>query len=763
MMHVLRVRHYLTFAVLLCLLTQRGAAQAPVISSFTPTSGPVGTVVSITGSNFNTIPANNIVFFGAVKAAVITANANTLIVRVPAGATYEPFTVQNTSTHLAGYSPGIFKTTFLSINSLQYNFFDPPAIFNSGPSDHSYLQQGLVLNDFDGDGKVDILSSNVNTVSGQGLYVFRNITVAGTMNNTSFDAPLFITTGDNNTATVSLADIDGDGKTDVVVSNMNLHNKVVFRNTSTPGAISFATAVTINMFSNIWGITDIDGDGKPDLVGNSSNTSLDSIFVFRNQSTPGTISFTAPVFTNQYLDRYGTNARLSFHDMDGDGKMDIIYPGQFTSTTGVISWAAVIHRNLSTPGNIAIASQQRTDQVGGRGSMVISIADFDGDGKPDMASTTSSDYTVPANANKMAVWRNTSTGAGNLSFNPAVYYNTGIFPIYTITEDFDGDGKPELVTCDGNSTSLSVFRNTAVPGTINTSSFQRSFGMPLPYASGQIAAGDVDGDGKPDLVCLTSNNKVVVMRNNPPPLIKSAKNALCKGDDTKRYIISEKAGISAYQWEVNTGSGFVPVVNNATYAGATSDTLRITGVTIAMDGAVYRLKDVNNGQNKTSWNTDTLRVYEPPTVPVITSNNNVLSTAGIYATYQWLLNNVPIPGATNPAYTATQNGSYTLRVTNIYGCESASAAIVISGLSVETTRLAQLLKIYPNPASDELRIDAPFAVNVVVTDITGRAVLKATHTNNLQMGNLAEGVYTLMITDKDGLFIRAEKIVKHNR
>ena len=53
-------------------------AQKPTITSFSPTSGVIGTTVTITGTNFNTTPAQNTVFFGATKAAVTAATAPAL-------------------------------------------------------------------------------------------------------------------------------------------------------------------------------------------------------------------------------------------------------------------------------------------------------------------------------------------------------------------------------------------------------------------------------------------------------------------------------------------------------------------------------------------------------------------------------------------------------------------------------------------------------------------------------------------------------------
>ncbi len=65
----------------------------PVITSFSPTSGSVGTFVKILGSNFNTIAANNIVYFGATKATVSSVSLSSLTVIVPSGATYEPISI----------------------------------------------------------------------------------------------------------------------------------------------------------------------------------------------------------------------------------------------------------------------------------------------------------------------------------------------------------------------------------------------------------------------------------------------------------------------------------------------------------------------------------------------------------------------------------------------------------------------------------------------------------------------------------------------
>ena len=91
-------------------------AQEPIVTSFIPNSGPVGTSVTITGNNFNAIAANNIVFLGATQANVQSASATSLTVTVPFGATYQPISVINTGTNLIGNSAQPFQVTFNSVH-----------------------------------------------------------------------------------------------------------------------------------------------------------------------------------------------------------------------------------------------------------------------------------------------------------------------------------------------------------------------------------------------------------------------------------------------------------------------------------------------------------------------------------------------------------------------------------------------------------------------------------------------------------------------
>src|SRR5690349_21713047 len=96
---------------LVLLLFYQAAFTQPVINSFSPTSGRVGTHVTITGTGFSPLIDSNIVYIGAARAYLTNASATSLTVIVPAAATYAPITV--TSNRLTAYSQLAFDMTLI--------------------------------------------------------------------------------------------------------------------------------------------------------------------------------------------------------------------------------------------------------------------------------------------------------------------------------------------------------------------------------------------------------------------------------------------------------------------------------------------------------------------------------------------------------------------------------------------------------------------------------------------------------------------------
>ena len=223
----------------------------PIITSFVPASGSAGSSVTITGNNFNAIAANNIVFFGAVKAGITAASATSLTVTVPFGATYQPITV--TTNGLTGYSSKPFIQTFAGGITIGQGSFEPR--FDSATD---IRPTGIAIADFDGDGKPDIVTANnYSTSNAASVSILRNTSSAGAI---SFAPKLDLPTAAYSYA-VACADINGDGKPDLVYSNIVANTISVLKNISTAGNISFAAAVDYPAASGVHSISinDIDG------------------------------------------------------------------------------------------------------------------------------------------------------------------------------------------------------------------------------------------------------------------------------------------------------------------------------------------------------------------------------------------------------------------------------------------------------------------------------------------------------------------------
>ena len=157
-------------------------------------------------------------------------------------------------------------------------------------------------------------------------------------------------------------------------------------------------------------------------------------------------------------------------------------------------------------------------------------------------------------------------------------------------------------------------------------------------------------------------------------------------------------------------------------------------------------------------------VVFPITIPIIVRNGIVFSTTTTYASYQWLLNSVPIPGATAQTYTAVANGTYRVKVKDANGCESFSDAEFLYDLGVNNNAsLATQIKLYPNPTDGVVHIDAPLAVQIVVRDYTGKIVIETENTNLVDLTNFADGMYMVFLNDLNGNFLKVEKLIKSTK
>ncbi|HVW15158.1 MAG TPA: FG-GAP-like repeat-containing protein [Mucilaginibacter sp.] len=301
----------------------------------------------------------------------------------------------------------------------------------------------VAAGDLDGDGKPDIAVTNFGSNS---ITVFSNTSTA---NNTSVKSQLLLQTGTNPFG-ISIADFDGDGRPDIVVANHYSDPATisVFRNlTISAGSISFAPRVDLPASYNPRELTtaDIDNDGKPDII--VANQGASSISVFRNTSVNGTISFAPKVDLATPLNSVATAnswpESVAVGDLNGDGKLDIAVANN--DSPGYLS----VFTNNSTLANLAFLPRQ--DFSTGNNPYSISIGDLNGDGKPDIAVSNQVDNTI-------SVLINSSNG-NTIALNPHIDYATGNYPRSSNIADENGDGKPDLIVGNNNENTVSILLN----------------------------------------------------------------------------------------------------------------------------------------------------------------------------------------------------------------------------------------------------------------------------------------------------------------
>ena len=153
-----------------------------------------------------------------------------------------------------------------------------------------------------------------------------------------------------------------------------------------------------------------------------------------------------------------------------------------------------------------------------------------------------------------------------------------------------------------------------------------------------------------------------------------------------------------------------------------------------------------------------ITVIESPSMPIVTEVDGLLSATGT-GPFQWFFNGTIISGATSSTYQATQNGSYSVQVSN-NSCitESESQTVIINGIdSLESS----WFEYFPNPAKDYFTIKSSNneSLSYQVRDMLGRLVSSGTFKGQttISSSEFASGTYFLEV--RSAQFIKTVQLV----
>jgi hypothetical protein len=359
----------------------------------------------------------------------------------------------------------------------------------------------LVTSDFNKDGLLDF--GYITQTAGNPFVIQKNITNNGGIGFASQE----ITIPNGLLGPTIAGDLDGDGWDDLITSSENSSLSLLL-STSSFDQISFSPRIMIpDQAKTVVGLADIDNDGRSDLV--TTNTFGGFVSLYINRSIPHSVSLDAP---RQYAyggtPNIGSSIGVGISDLNNDRLPDVAvgFHGASTGTLSILlASPCQTHRNVAFDfdgdGKTDISifrpsvgewwysrSSDNVVRAGqfGTSTDIITPGDFTGDGKADWA------FFSPSTG----FWFILRSEDG--SFFSFPFGSNGDIPM---PADFDGDGK----------TDAAVFRPSSGTWFILQSGGGGTAISPFGSNGDKPVAFDYDGDGKADIGIvrdnLTSGNK----------------------------------------------------------------------------------------------------------------------------------------------------------------------------------------------------------------------------------------------------------------
>ncbi len=374
--------------------------------------------------------------------------------------------------------------------------------------------QCVAIADLNGDGKQDLVTANYGSDTVSVLLGNGDGTFAGQQTFAVASGPV----------SVAIADLNGDGKQDLVTTNYNSSGTVSVLLGNGNGTFQTRQTFAVGRYPFSVAIADLNGDGKQDLAAANAGSNTVSVLLGNGDGT----------FAAQQTFAVGTGPlSVAIADLNGDGRQDLVTANSGSNTVSVLlgngdgTFAAQqISAVNSNPQSVAIADLNgdvKQDLVTGNwGSNTVSVLLGNGDGtfaaQQTFAFSGSPQCVAIADLNgdgkQDLVAANGSSatsalGNGNGTFAAQQTFAVGGHPVSVAIADLNGDGKKDLVTADYSSNTVSALLGNG----------NGSFATRQTFAVGSspqsVAIADLNGDGRQDLVTANNgSNTVSVLLGN---------------------------------------------------------------------------------------------------------------------------------------------------------------------------------------------------------------------------------------------------------
>ena len=332
---------------------------------------------------------------------------------------------------------------------------------NVGSYAASGIPESIAVGDFNADGKLDlVVSADNNAVSGY-LQIFLGHGDGTFQTGSTYTTNL-------EPRSVAAVDFNGDGKTDVAISNLGDGTVSVFLGNG-DGTLRAAVNYSVGTSAGPLTVGDFNGDHHPDIAVSSDNPS-GGVFVLLNN---GDGTFRSPVtYSTGGFDEYG----ITTADFNGDGKLDLAVANLILVNGTYKDQLSILLGNGD--GTFQSAQTMPSDIYASE----MHSADLNGDGKLDLVFSELKGFAV-------------ALGKGDGTFQVPTYYSGLINGYGVAVADLNGDNKLDLA--------LTNFGGVSVVLGIGDGTFP----APLLYNGGTyvpgVVAADFNNDGFTDVAFST--------------------------------------------------------------------------------------------------------------------------------------------------------------------------------------------------------------------------------------------------------------------
>ncbi|MFL6443221.1 MAG: FG-GAP-like repeat-containing protein [Candidatus Sulfotelmatobacter sp.] len=495
--------------------------------------------------------------------------------------------------------------------------FQPAMEFDSGGA----FAISLAIADVNGDDKPDLLVTN--------FYYTLDVLLGN--GDGTFQPALVYDAGGQFPRFIAAADVNGDNKTDLAVAQLFGSIAILLGN----GDGTFGAPVIYDWSGSYAGAVataDVNRDGRPDLLVAYGTSGAVAVLLGNGDGT-----FQPPT-------SYPTGGQdpdsVVTADVNNDGKLDLVVANSWSSTVGVLLG--------NGDGTFQVPATYRSGGINGAAKMGLAVADVNGDGKPDLlVSNQCSDSNCLGEAVVGVL-----LGNGNGIYQSALTFPSGGYLAdWVAVSDLNGDGFPDIVVankcstnfnCEGTGESMGsvgvLLNNSGTRKVTTTTNIVSSRNPSLTNHTVTFTATVGSSSGAPpDGETITFNNGAAVLGAIPLSAGRASltTSALPAGIFT---ITARYPGDSSFA--ASTSTGIIQTVNSA------SKSITATTLISSLNPSVYGQDVMFMAQVTTSGPT-------PPTGAVIfmwkyftttyTIGTAILNSSGVATLWKSNLNADPYP------------------------------------------------------------------------------------------------------------------------